>query len=104
MGFRLLWRLNIAENASWLHQHCEDYAAQQGAVLFYTLVLENNTPAMRYLERRGFKLYRKVVMPGLVVYKKMAAASSANFRSARPEDLGALAELLNETWEDFDRI
>ncbi|MGD8893485.1 MAG: GNAT family N-acetyltransferase [Desulfobacterales bacterium] len=55
--------------ASQLHQHCEDYAVQQGAVLFYILVLENNRPAMRYTERRGFKLHRTVVMPGLAVYK-----------------------------------
>ena len=88
--------------ASRLHQHREDYAARQGAVLFYTLVLENNTPAMRYIERRGFKLHRTVVMPGLSVYKKMATASSGNVRSARPEDLVILAELLNETWKNFE--
>ena len=88
--------------ASQLHQHREDYAAQQGAVLFYTLVLENNTPAMRYIENRGFKLHRTVVMPGLSIYKEMVTASGGNVRSARPEDLVALADLLNETWKNFE--
>jgi len=88
--------------ASQLHQHREDYAAQQGAVLFYTLVLENNTPAMRYIEHRGFKLHRTVVMPGLSIYKEMVTASGGNVRSARPEDLVALADLLNETWKNFE--
>ena len=88
--------------ASQLHQHREDYAAQQGAVLFYTLVLEKNTPAMRYIERRGFKLHRTVVMPGLAVYKEMVTASGGNVRPAQPEDLATLAELLNETWQDFE--
>ena len=88
--------------ASQLHQHREDYAAQQGAVLFYTLVLENNTPAMRYIEHRGFKLHRTVVMPGLSIYKEMVTAAGGNVRSARPEDLVALADLLNETWKNFE--
>jgi GNAT superfamily N-acetyltransferase len=72
--------------ASQLHQHREDYAAQQGAVIFYTLVLEKNTPAMQYIERRGFKLHRTVVMPGLPVYKEMSTASGGNVRPAQPED------------------
>jgi GNAT superfamily N-acetyltransferase len=88
--------------ASRLHQHREEYAAKQGAVLFYTLVLEKNTPAMRYIERRGFKRHRTVIMPGLAVFKKMAAHSGGNVRSARPEDLVQLAELLNETWKNFE--
>jgi GNAT superfamily N-acetyltransferase len=88
--------------ASQLHQHREDYAAQQGAVLFYTLVLEKNTPAMQYIERRGFKLHRTVVMPGLSVYKEMVTASGGIVRPAQPEDLATLAELLNETWQDFE--
>ena len=70
--------------------------------MFYTLVLENNTPAMRYIENRGFKLHRTVVMPGLSIYKKMVTASGGNVRSARPEDLVALADLLNETWKNFE--
>jgi hypothetical protein len=57
---------------------------------------------MRYIERRDFKLHRTVVMPGLSVYKKMATTSGGNVRSARPEDLINLAELLNETWKNFE--
>jgi GNAT superfamily N-acetyltransferase len=78
--------------ASQLHQHREDFAAKQGAILFYTMVLENNTPAMRYIEHRGFKLHRTVVMPALSVYKEMVIPSEGNVRPARPEDLASLAE------------
>jgi GNAT superfamily N-acetyltransferase len=88
--------------ASQLHQHRENYASQQGAVLFYTLVLEKNIPAMRYIERRGFKLHRTVIMPCLAVYKEMETGPGGNVRLAEPRDLPVLAELLNETWQGFE--
>ena len=88
--------------ASLLHQHRENHALQEGAVLFYTLVLEKNTPAMRYIERRGFKQHRTVVMPGLAVYKEMETASGGNVRQGQLGDLGSLAKLSNETWKDFE--
>jgi len=89
--------------ASALHRHIEDYVAkEEGAVLFYTLILENNTPAMRSIEHFGFKLHRTFVMPGLAIYKKMVTTSAENVRPARPGDLAALAMLLNETWHNFE--
>ncbi|MDA3791889.1 MAG: GNAT family N-acetyltransferase [Desulfobacula sp.] len=88
--------------ASRLHQHSEDYAIHKGASLFYTLVIEKNTPAMRYIESKGFCLHRTVVMPGIAVYKQMDTASEKNVRQAVPEDLGALAELANQTWQNFE--
>lgn len=88
--------------ASRLHQHRENHAIQQGASLFYTLVIEKNIPAMRYIERRGFSLHRTVVMPGLIIYKKMDTTSGKNVRTARPEDIDRLAELFNKTWQNFE--
>lgn len=88
--------------ASRLHQYREDYATQQGAVLFYTLIMEDNTPAIRYIEDRGFRLHRTLVMPGLRVYKEMDMPAGAKIRLARSEDLVTVAELLNETWQGFE--
>ncbi|MBU1695542.1 MAG: GNAT family N-acetyltransferase, partial [Proteobacteria bacterium] len=88
--------------ASKLHQHREEYAAQQGASLFYTLVIEKNIPAMRYIERRGFYLYRTIIMPGLAIYKKMNTATEKQVRAAREEDLGALVALANKTWQNYE--
>lgn len=88
--------------ASKLHQHREEYAKQQGASLFYTLVMEKNTPAMRYIEHRGFQLHRTVVMPGLSIYKKMEMPSSWYIRSAHSNDLTTLADLLNQTWYNYE--
>ena len=88
--------------ASRLHQHREDYAAQQGASLFYTLVIEKNIPAMRYIERRGFYLHRTIVMPGLAIYKKMSTDTQKHVRSARPEDFDRLAALANKTWQNYE--
>ncbi len=88
--------------ASRLHQHREDYAAKQGASLFYTMVIEKNIPAMRYIERRGYSRHRTVVMPGLAIYKKMPAHSEKNVRAARPADLSRLAALANLTWQNYE--
>lgn len=88
--------------ASRLHQYREDYAAQQGAVLFYTLVLEKNTPAMQYIERCGYNLHRTVVMPCVAVYKKMVTTSGWKVRPVQSEDLSKVVKLLNETWQGFE--
>jgi len=85
-----------------LQQQCFDYGAQQGVGSVYTLVIEENTPAMRWLEQRGFKLHRTLVMPGMPVYKEMTVPRDANIRQTRPEDLPAIAALLNETWQVFE--
>lgn len=85
-----------------LHQHREEYAARQGASLFYTLVIEKNIPAMRYIEHKNFYRHCTVLMPGLAIYKKMNAANEKQIRTARKEDLAALASLANKTWENHE--
>jgi predicted N-acetyltransferase YhbS len=88
--------------ASQLLQQRLDYLTQQGAVLAYTLIMEGNIPSMRYVESQGFKLHRTLVMPGLAVYKEMDVISREKIRSTTSEDLVAVAELLNETWQGFE--
>lgn len=85
-----------------LHQHIEDHLTQHGAELSYLLIIEGNLPAMRLFESQGFKLRRTLVMPGLAVYKEMDVASRGKVRPIASEDLVAVAELLNETWQGFD--
>ena len=57
---------------------------------------------MRYIEHRGFKLHRTVVMPGLSIYKEMVVSSGRNVRHAQSQDLTELSDLLNETWHDYE--
>jgi GNAT superfamily N-acetyltransferase len=83
------------------HQHVERYLAQRGAVLFYCLIMEENTPSMRLVEHEGFKRYRTLVMPGLPVYREMGVESNAEVRTIDVEDLVAVARVLNQTWEGF---
>lgn len=85
-----------------LHQHIEDHFIQHGVVLSYLLVIEGNLPAMRLFEGQGFKLHRTLVMPTLLVYKQMDIISEGEVRPIAPEDLVAVAKLLNETWEGYD--
>jgi GNAT superfamily N-acetyltransferase len=88
--------------ASQLHQHREHYLTQQGVVLSYALIMEGNIPSMRYIERQGFRHHRTLVMPTLAVFKEMDVPSGGTIRSARPEDLAPIADLLNETWHGFE--
>ncbi len=88
--------------AGQLLQQREDYLGQQGAVLAYTLIMEGNLPSMRYIESRGFKLHRTLVMPAIVVHKEMNVPSMGRIRPVTSKDLATVAELLNETWQGFE--
>jgi GNAT superfamily N-acetyltransferase len=85
-----------------LHQRREEYIREQGGVLSYTLIMEGNIPAMRYIEHQGFARYRTVVMPALAVHRKMDLALGAMIRAATREDAGAIADLMNDTWQGHE--
>lgn len=88
--------------AASLHRHIENYLKQQNAVLSYCLLMEGNYPSIKLFERQGFKPYRELVMPALIVYKEMEAQSLGNIRSATPDDMVAVAELLNTAWQGYE--
>jgi GNAT superfamily N-acetyltransferase len=88
--------------AASLHKHIESHLIQQNAVLSYCLLMEGNFPSINLFERQGFKPYRELVMPALIVYKKMESQSLGNIRSATPDDMIAVAELLNTTWKGYE--
>lgn len=88
--------------AGQLHQVREDYLKKQGAVLSYGLIMEGNTPSMRHVERQGFKRYCTLVMPSIAVFKEMAITHKGNIRNMVPEDLPAVAKLVNDTWRGYE--
>jgi len=88
--------------ASRLLRQREDYLSKQGAVLVYTLIIEGNLPSIKYVESQGFNLHRTVVMPALVVRKKMNIPLIGRIRPVTFKDLATIAELLNNTWQGFE--
>ena len=88
--------------ASQLLHRREDYLVQHAAVLAYSLIMEDNVPSMRYIEGQGYKLHRTLVMPSLVVRKEMEVSSTGRIRPVTSEDMAAVAELLNKTWQGFE--
>jgi GNAT superfamily N-acetyltransferase len=88
--------------ASVFHRHIEDYLTSEGAVLSYLLIVEGNVPAMRLVEGYGFELHRTLVMPGLALYQEMDVPSLGTIRPVSSNDLPAVADLLNDTWEDYE--
>lgn len=85
-----------------LHEHVENHLKQQDVVLSYCLLMEGNFPSIKLFGRQGFKPYRELVMPGLIVYKEMEVQSFGNIRSATPDDMKAIAELLDTTWNGYE--
>lgn len=85
-----------------LAQQAENFALKQGAVLIYGIILEDNEPSMRWLESRGYKPARKLIIAGLPLYRKMAVSEKGKVRPARQEDLPAIAAIVNKTWQGFE--
>lgn len=90
---------NLAKN---LLQNMEDHLIQNGAELVYGLILEKNLPSIKLVENLGFKLHRKLLMPGIVIRKEVAIQSREKIRSATLDDLTSVAKLLNETWQNHE--
>jgi GNAT superfamily N-acetyltransferase len=80
----------------------ERYAIRENAHIYYVLVEENNTPAVRNYERNGFKLHRKLIVSTMPVYKELDEPFKSNIGNAEPEDLPAVAKILNETWHEHE--
>jgi len=78
----------------------EEYLRQQKASLAYSLIIEGNVPSMHYITREGFRRYRTLVMPVLLVFKHMPTPECYKIRTATADDLPKIAGLLNETWQD----
>jgi N-acetylglutamate synthase-like GNAT family acetyltransferase len=87
--------------ASQLLMEREDYLAQQGVDLIYTLILDGNFPSMKYVESQGYHLKRSVIMPGLGAKKQIEVPSVGTIRPAKVSDLEAVSELINDTWDGF---
>ena len=88
--------------AKYLLQSMEDHLIQHGAVLVYGLIMEKNLPSIKLVESLGFKLYRKLVMPGIAIRKEVAIQSREKIRPATSDDLTNVAKLLNETWQNHE--
>jgi hypothetical protein len=64
--------------------------------------MEGNTPSMRYIARQGFKRYRTLIVPGIIVYKEMENKENGRVRAIVPGDLAIVADLVNETWQGYE--
>ena len=84
-----------------LIKKCEDYITGNDAEIIYCLLMEGNLPSMRLFEGQDFIKHRTLVMPSLVIRKEMDLPSKGNVRPMRPQDFEVVAELLNETWQDY---
>ena len=80
----------------------ETYLKSEDVALSYALIMEGNNPSMRLFESQGYVRHRKLVMPGFMPLGKKAIADPHRIRSVTHDDLGAIADLLNRTWEGYE--
>ena len=85
-----------------LHQYIEDYFKKEGIALSFLVIMEGNKPSIRLFESQGFKLHRTLVMPTVFSYKAIEKPSMGQIKPINPKDMAAVAELLNETWKNYD--
>lgn len=57
---------------------------------------------MRLLERRGFYLHRRLVMPSVMARKHLPVPDAARIRNMTPDDAEAVAALIGRTWQGHD--
>jgi len=85
-----------------LRKRVERYLSDQEVALSYACIMEGNLPSMLLFEREGFHLHRKLIMPAIAVRKELGVPGAQNIRSITPQDLEAVADLLNQTWDGHD--
>jgi ribosomal protein S18 acetylase RimI-like enzyme len=84
-----------------LIKKCEDYFSGSEAEIIYCMLMESNLPSMRLFKNQDFIKHRTLVMPSLIVRKEMDLPSKGNVRPMNPQDFKVVAELLNETWQNY---
>jgi hypothetical protein len=57
---------------------------------------------MKYVESKGYRDFRTMIMPGMAVYKKFDIPDHAGIRNASEADLPQIAELLKRTWQNYE--
>jgi hypothetical protein len=85
-----------------LRKRIEIYLQEQNAAFSYCLIMENNLPSMRMCERNGFVKHRTLAMPIIFVNSPRPVQPKAVIRRASNKDLNNMADLLNNTWRNYD--
>jgi ribosomal protein S18 acetylase RimI-like enzyme len=88
--------------ASMLHEQMEEYAETRD-IDFLTLdVLEDNIPAMRLFEKKGFIHFKDLYNYMYPTSFEHPVIKPGAIRKATDSDLERIADLLNYTYSDFD--
>ena len=88
--------------AKLLHRTIEEHMISKGVVLSYALIMEGNHPSKSLFKSVGFKMHRTLNMTGLAVYERLQIEGDKQIRLMEPGDIGAVAGLMNDTWEGHD--
>ncbi len=86
--------------AACLHQHIEAYLREQQAEWSSLLIVPGNVASTRLFEGQGFYLHRNLMAAVILVYQQVRLTGGGQIRAATPDDLPAVARLMNETWAD----
>lgn len=85
-----------------LQEYIEHVARDKKIDLLHLDITEDNVPSINLFSRMGFRKVKDCATFSLVAYRKQRIFREANVRKMMRRDVGRVADLLNEMYQDYD--
>jgi ribosomal protein S18 acetylase RimI-like enzyme len=92
-------RKGIAEK---LQEYMERIARDKNVDLLHLDITEDNIPSINLFSKMGFKKVKDCATFSLIAYREQGISREANIRKMVKSDVGRVANLINEMYEDYD--
>jgi ribosomal protein S18 acetylase RimI-like enzyme len=88
--------------ASHLRKAVERVLDEQQVDYTTAMIGNENQASIRMFEKQGFELHRELALTFLLLLDNIPQAADPAVRAATPDDLPAIADLVNTTWHGHD--
>jgi N-acetylglutamate synthase-like GNAT family acetyltransferase len=86
-----------------LYEHCEQFLLSQHVPIGFGLIMQDNQANRRAAGRTGYDACKGPRIEYLLTYRKMPVESAPKrIRAMTVDDAGAVCDLLNGMWNDYD--
>ena len=85
-----------------LQDHIEHIAHDKNLDLLHLNITEDNIPSVNLFSKVGFKKVKDCATFSLMAYRRQRIVRDTNIRKMEKNDVGRVANLINETYQDYD--
>jgi ribosomal protein S18 acetylase RimI-like enzyme len=85
-----------------LQEHIEHIASDKNIDLLHLDITEDNIPSINLFSKMGFKKVKDCATFSLIAYRKQRIFREENIRKMEKNDVGRVADLINEMYQDYD--